>query len=346
MSDSHVIMLKQGQSFEVLLSDGHVYFEDVNVGLNSSHLSLDRVHRIPTGRIYTFSQVGDFENWSRVSTNFLGEIQFTSLANKSSSRVCVYLQATNSCKADIVTVINPLGHTVKIHPHQILEVVLHSPIWGMQLYWEAEFSDDPRFEMIAHAYVQPYAYNPGSSVRKIDDAFFMYPRSLSTSDRPFYEFHFWMRCNPKVANHIRCLPTGAYPDGKMTFNGCVGMDIKTTCNLNIIFNDRDRAEPSDHRSSRVTYLDSDMAQGKIAENPRSETVSPSRQFAIVPAETKRYANYESDTPRDPWKITIAPYVNKWCSSKKFRIKRIASPIFHGCEVQFIEDIKQSCRELG
>jgi hypothetical protein len=266
--------------------------------------------------------------------------------------LCIYLRATNPYKTNIITVINPKGHTLKLAPCQLLEVVAYNPLYGMPLYWEADTSVDPMMEVVAYSYIQPNTYDPASSVRKINDAFFTYPRLTVESSRPYYEYHFWMRCNPSIAKHIESMQPGMYPNGKVRLVGYVGTQQKTSLDLNIVFNWRKRSDATTDRIRVVDYYDSDMTKSVILPNTKKQSTdlvpynngtstNLSRTHASPPyssGTTKDWSSYNWSGYEGLWgKESTTKIYRKWCSHQEFKVIEKKEPLFGGCKVLYLDD---------
>lgn len=353
VSEGHAVPLKPGQDIEILLSgsnDRKSYFDDIDISIRSDYLKIANVRSDKGGLIYTISQTRDFSDWSRVSSTYLGEIKFSK--DKFKSTLCVSVDATNPFKKNIVTVVNPNSHLVKTTPYQIIEVVLYNPVWGKPLYWDLDKDSDPRMELVAYSYIQPNVYRAEDSVRKINDAFFTYPRSQHDSNRPFFEYHFWVRCQQSAAKHMQSLPNGMFPNAKLRFVGYVNVEEKVSCDLEVVFSTKPRKDPSAERTLAVTAYDSDMTRDvKI----KGASYGPKgKEILLVQDLVKRrdvYGNGVHD-----WKESYnrsgysqmydhepSPPQREWCSKQKFDIRLDNRPMWEGTNAKFLDEINaNSC----
>ncbi len=256
----HSVFLEPGQRFEVLFSRDNKIYEDLSIVIKSPYIIHERADAFLEGKLFRFCQRYDLKEWSKVSTTFLGEILVRG-SNNFESKICVFMRASNACKENIVTVVNPDNHTIKIQPYQIIEVVCYNSCYGLPLYWDCdeEFCD-PRLEKLGHTFINPNIYDPMSAVRGPNDAFFVYPRINQDRKMEFYQYHFWFRCRGDIADIMKNLQPGFYPPAQLKFSGIVGIAEKVTSVLNVVFNQRERINETMDRAKQICYTDSDMSK--------------------------------------------------------------------------------------
>lgn len=114
-SDFQVLRLHRNQHIELMFDTDKPV---PKIWIFGKHLELDN------SCIYQFKKViktvitRNYFGTNRASTYFLGEIEIEG------RKLIVYLESDIASKVDFVTVLNPFAETIRIKPHQILEVVL------------------------------------------------------------------------------------------------------------------------------------------------------------------------------------------------------------------------------
>lgn len=350
-SDCHVVPLVPGQKLEITLSGDSPRFSEATVEVRSEFLEMEGVFTAPdgNGRMFRFRQKSPpLDNWARVSNTHMGEVVLRGA--DACAKVCPVLVASNPCKKNVFTVVNPDAHTVKIQPYQILEVVLYNPLWGKKLYWEMDENLDPRMEILSYNYVDPSNYNCSDGMRPISDAFFTYPRSGLGSSSGFHEYHFWVRCRPEASKHMLRLDPGSYPRARMRFNGCVGMEVKFTATLSVNFNPRVKEDDDSRRIQTLTRDDSDLSPP--AARPSTAIALPAARpstgsLAVGAGGVYDFSSYanRADTPKQSDHHHHSYYglaKRPWCSKQKLRVSRRQDPQpFSGCVTKFLDEIPET-----
>lgn len=156
----HTALLFPCQSLIVKLRKPCVFLKaspeaEFDITLFSDFLIIERCeHTEKTGdKVFRISPKYDLTAWVQFGQVLLGNICIRLINNKCndtenfSSNICVI----QNSQSDVLTVVNPVGNTVKMKPHQILEVVCFEPEWnnwvpgmieaaGFNDTWESSFS--------------------------------------------------------------------------------------------------------------------------------------------------------------------------------------------------------------
>ena len=158
------------------------------------------------GAVYHYKQLADLSHWIEFSTVYLGQINFTS--NYLETWLCVFLQANNQVKSNIIAVVNPQGQNLKIEPHEIIEVIVYTSDPDPE--WQYVICSDFLLEEIGKEVLSL------ETVLKPNDLYGTCPRyDLSKTD--IKEHHYWFRYNKYSISRIAELTQGTYPSGFVVF---------------------------------------------------------------------------------------------------------------------------------
>ena len=251
-SRNHSALLQPNQTLKVTFSDIAIT-DECKAHVESDLLELESELYGQDGKTFVFKQTYDLKTWSYVSKTFLGHISFSGMG-KVNPCVGVFLDSLNEHKGDVITVVNPHDHNIKIYPNQIVEVVCYAPIWGQDLEWK--FEDDGGYmEELASTVIDPTVYKMSESTRRLNDAFYTYPRILQLSGVSYLEYHWWFRCRKQVASIAQQFPD-TYPPSILTFNGYIGGEPKIRQNFRVSLNSRTRPGWEKSRIFNVSFEDS------------------------------------------------------------------------------------------
>lgn len=225
----------------------------LEVKVNSPYLFLDEVDANGKGQVvYIIRQTCDLSNWADVSEIFLGEISVELVGNTHPKKQdCLYDGACLGvyhlpAKQDsqVLTVINPQDHTIKLEPHRTLEVVCFCRAWAGagskgNEEWMArvEYLGGPEVEGIYVEQIKEFecktrSLNPQFSLKAED--FTVIPRycpsvnsllheneqsRFSHNENPDRQHHFWLAFTKKSIQKISSLKTGKYVLARVVLTG-------------------------------------------------------------------------------------------------------------------------------
>jgi len=137
----HTARVYAGQSITLMLRKPVLFLENCSneaefiVTTYSDFLIVECVEENESGdKLYTINQKYDLSGRAEHGEMYLGEINIR-LANNThvsakkqdyASSVCVIHHGNE----EVLTVLNPIAHTVKVEPHQLLEVICSEPAWN------------------------------------------------------------------------------------------------------------------------------------------------------------------------------------------------------------------------
>ena len=210
LSDNHLVHLHPNQGFMVMIS---AWVGLVDVDYNSDFFDLSEEEKLRDGtRIFHFSQKYDLTQWYKAGSVYLGEVVL--VGAQTCSSLCVSLE---SKKTDLFTVINPFGTELKIHPHQILEVVLYDKIFNGK--WTCALQPGENGVMYRQVGYESIctSIEIHTLVEKLKtaDNFIVFPRAL---DYEGMEHHYWFEYDVPSIKQITKWRTGTYHGGRLIFS--------------------------------------------------------------------------------------------------------------------------------
>lgn len=198
----HLAKVWPGQRIELYL-DNKQYPEPKVVA--NSFVRVEKVETTDTGTSWTIVQTGEFEEWAKYSSCFLGDVWIDS--DVTVARIVVILQSSTPVKADHLTVINPIGDCIKIRPHQIIELVAYDERFGYQDEWNWSWdagTDGIELDELGADHLTVFGFqNFGMS--EIDDPEYRYariPRMDVYGDDFCRQHHFWFRLSNSVLANL------------------------------------------------------------------------------------------------------------------------------------------------
>jgi hypothetical protein len=132
-------------------------------------------------------------------------------------------------------------------------------LWGQDLEWKCETDQHAALELLSDIRIDPTIYKMSESIRRLNDAFFTYPRMLQASNISYLEYHWWFRWREMSANLAKSFQCPPVP---MSFVGRVNGEIKVRQTINVCVNDRAKSGWQESRSYQVTFEDSAMDKGE------------------------------------------------------------------------------------
>jgi hypothetical protein len=184
-------------------------FRTAQVKEKSDFLKVERVDYHASAVSFTYRQSADVEQWAMISSVYLGNIEITT-GNMLSS-LCVLLSSTNPYKEDVITAVNPVGQTLKIEPHKVIEVVVFG---GAGDQWDCVVEGrDLQVEGIGHREVTlDFVFHQ----RDFNHVFCAYPRQ-DFKNLDIREYHYWFRLSKQSVEEIQKLYDGVYSGGQVVF---------------------------------------------------------------------------------------------------------------------------------
>lgn len=252
---SHSVRLLPRQSIRLVLSRPETIFSKVNADakyeiiLNSDFFYIESFedYNSKDQLVYIIAQKYDLSQWAEHSQIFLGEIIVKLIDNTheqadscgyTGATIHVYHDALDN-KSSILTVINPNNQTIKLEPHQTLELVCfekdwqNNPIENWEVYiedYEVE-SKGIFLERLNHYILQTDLFDLTDKIRVENKI--VKPRYqptlnplLSSKDtaiisskedgrKPGKEWHFWFSFTKKSLEKIGSLLNGEYNVSKI-----------------------------------------------------------------------------------------------------------------------------------
>jgi hypothetical protein len=230
-AEGHLVRLMPRQSFEVICTKQESY-DDFNVCVLGDFLILTDVYVEDDKTTFRFKQKYDFTEWAKISALFLGNVIVVKNGGEEPVRVtmCVYCQPTNSCKANVLTVINPDDQLVKIEPNQVLHLVVYDS--QEQARWSIEglFGlNCIRCETVLNDFQN--VYDPDSLLCPEPRSGLLALNADVTTHPPHHlpneimsnglvsEYHFWCCLSAEEIRKIHTSPNGSYKMGVVEIRG-------------------------------------------------------------------------------------------------------------------------------
>ena len=225
-TENHIAKVYPNQEIHIVISDCK---DDCQVFLTSEYLRLDSAedNSNKQKKIYRFVQTYDLEEWANISSAYLGEITILKKDPETKrefiSSVNVMLHGQECHNTNVVTVVNPIGSTIKVEPHQVIELVVFDCLDDdPYLSWEHEIhsGDDCgaiEYELIGREVVYPCVdYRTYLHEDDEKDVVIVMPRM--TKEVPSREYHYYFRCTYESLNWIKdSKTTGELDAGRLTF---------------------------------------------------------------------------------------------------------------------------------
>lgn len=239
-NDGYIVYVHPRQSFSLELSmpDDPAEYDDWQVEIYSDYFFIDNFGFYNGCKIYNFTQFYDLSEWAKISNVQIAEVLIRWKGAKKpgfeSRNLFVVLQGHKGEQRDIVTVINPIATTVKIQPHQLLEVVVFdhdgvkrtyndnihlSPKANQNLYIEkigtkrvkhvldyGKYQDSTNDEYLINRHTFNLPINPkiikDTPKRKLPEKF-------------YYATHFFYQMSKKCIPEVQKLANGSYENSEI-----------------------------------------------------------------------------------------------------------------------------------
>lgn len=248
-----IIMLRKPSMFLENVSDD----AEFKVSAYSEFLIIEEMEEdTETGdKVFTINQKFDLSGWAEYGEVLLGEINIT-LHNNNHAKAHKQNYKSSICviqhgREDTLTVVNPVAHTVKVEPHQLLEIVCFEPAWNN---WEpgkveaAGLRDQWSFKATRHGenrqglamtQVRYEIAGDRSGVLTPEEGQFaiknrfgltVNPRlspvgrgiveqELAAMVKPVREHHWWFACDKSTLKSVLNLRNDSYEVGSLDFEG-------------------------------------------------------------------------------------------------------------------------------
>lgn len=197
----YVVKTWPGQRIELSLEKK--YYPNAKITVNN----LIRVYKFEEDDSFvrwTIIQNADFEDWSKYSACFLGDIWIDS--DDVVARLVIILQSSTPSKTDYLTIINPSNDCVKINPYQIMEIIVYDDRFGYQDEWNWSWSsgsDGIELEELAVDHLTVFGFQ--NKLLNVDNPEYQYarcPRIIVSGDDFCRQHHFWFRLGNSVLNSL------------------------------------------------------------------------------------------------------------------------------------------------
>jgi hypothetical protein len=234
-SDGYSIRIHPRQSFQLVLTK---VFDDeeFDVKLLSDFLVLEEFRDDANKQYYCFSQKYDLARWSAISTVFLGNIVLTvkprGLTKEPEKiRMCVFLNCSDESKANVITVVNPDNHMLKIESNQIVHAVLldtHSVRWnlvGIEILGMSCARSETVFNDVANVYDPKALFcpEPRNTALVINPTLDAAHNTVALEElhaerkSGAKEYHFFTHLSLAALKKAHTSPNGNHPMGDMRF---------------------------------------------------------------------------------------------------------------------------------
>jgi hypothetical protein len=224
-----------------------------NVNIHSDYLVLERYEHDPNtdDKVFYISPKYNMAEWQEFGEVVLGEINISLEGNnhpeaKDQRYGCTICVVQQSPRSEIVTVINPQSSTVKIEPHQILEVVCFETSWnkfkagqievpGLRDEWDHVENDlannefDLKLKRIHYEIAGDTLRNGKFPVKsrfglkinqKLDPMIQeVVEAEMCEQNPPAREHHWWFSCDEASQKKVLDLANGVYPVCTLDFEG-------------------------------------------------------------------------------------------------------------------------------
>lgn len=233
VGDNHLVPLHPNQGFVVVISSWNGLRD---IDYSSQYFELRNTEHTRDGTtIFYFKQKYDLSQWATIGSVYLGEVVI--VADGVAASLCVMLTSSTT---DVVTVVNPCGAEVKIHPHQILEVVVYdSSFHGSWQCRAVAGYEDVQYRQIGYESILS-SIEIRLLMMRIKQArnFIIFPRSLDTYEGR--EHHFWFEYEPTSLRKIESWKTGTYFGGRLIFEPALPTEGISPSILHVQLNSRCR----------------------------------------------------------------------------------------------------------
>lgn len=210
VGDNHVVCLHPNQPFLVLVSP---WVGLVDMQFESDFFELAEEEKLRDGTVLMmFRQKFDLSSWAKVGSIYLGTVLI--VGGHVAASLCVVLE---SSKTDVFTVVNPQGTEVKIHPHQLLEVVLYDDIY--QGKWMAKCipgEEDIQYRQCGYETIMATSVSHAlaDAVKPMSN-FVVFPRACDNFTGR--EHHHWFEFDVTSTRKIAKWNTGTFKGGRIVF---------------------------------------------------------------------------------------------------------------------------------
>jgi hypothetical protein len=231
-TEGHTVRLMPLQSFDLVCTK-HDPEDDFNIKVLSDFLTVTDILSDSTKVVFKIAQKCDLNEWSKISTFFLGNVLLSKKLRSGDSKIhlCVYCQPTNQMKANVLTVINPEGSLLKVEPNQLLHIVMfdrsEKTRWSLE---KLEGFTCVRCETVVNDFTKVYdpdslfCPEPRSLLLPMNEQLKNHPiqyfaNEVMGSGGLVTEYHFWLCLSPSEIGKIHSLANGSYAMSAIKIKG-------------------------------------------------------------------------------------------------------------------------------
>lgn len=210
VGDNHIVPLNPNQGFIVVISQWSVFKE---FDYHSDYFTFREKEQLRDGTtILRFTPKYDLTQWAKMGSVYLGEVVV--LSESVAASLCVVLSSKHT---DVFTVVNPCGAEAKVHPHDILEVVVYDAAFHGK--WDCKVTPGEQgvqYQQIGYESIMT-SIGVKSLVNrmKTSNSFVVFPRSLEGFDGK--EHHYWFEYDVLSKTKIAEWATDTYSGGCLIF---------------------------------------------------------------------------------------------------------------------------------
>jgi hypothetical protein len=154
---------------------------------------------------------------------------------------------------------------------------------------------------------------------------------------------------------MQSLKDGMFPNGKVRFVGYVSCQEKISCSLNVVFNTRQRVDPTSERVQVVTFRDSDMTKDVKTIFKKQKTNQTSGVISVeeltkgrTQSSNYNWGSYNKSGYAGQWNKetgnnsnnsnkTKSTYICRFGAEQKFIVTQNREPLWQGCEAKFFDE---------
>lgn len=180
----------------IVLSFDRTGLEHVQIEIPEDFLQVVDEKHEENRDVFFINQIKDHTEWSQYSSSFMGEICCKKEADV--SRISVIQNCTNNKKSNHVSVVNPKWSKLRVHPQNIVEIILYDLGFTYQDEWNWEWTsnDGVGVELLGRDTLSLYYLNK-QYLGNPDLRYSMYP-CVSTEKIMCRQHHMWFRFNKSI----------------------------------------------------------------------------------------------------------------------------------------------------
>lgn len=210
VANYQVVRLHSKQDIFLSLSGEHTAKK---IKVASPFLELDSMSHYKNGMLTHKIRQRQSFGLNASSTSHLGEI----IVDK--TVLLVYLESQIDSKKDFITMVDPYADTVRLKPHQILEVVLMGHA-GWDWTWYPEINTKIDIEELGYRCAGNHQFR--NSLQSLDEPYYVGYKSFLKPNNEPTQHHFWLRFDSTIIPIIQAESSGRNVSaGTLIFNCAV-----------------------------------------------------------------------------------------------------------------------------